>query len=112
MNFANTTAEMKKFDEAMSAVDKAFSINPDFQALWNVNYKVHIMKGGSESDLANIIENVKEIDSPNIPIYAILTHYYKNRDETRYAKTLSEWKEFVATKVPTECRDISSTKRD
>jgi len=98
MNFANTTAEMKKFDEAMSAVDKAFGINPDFQALWNVNYKVHIMKGGSESELAEIIENVKEIDSPNIPIYAILTHYYKNRDETRYAKTLSEWKEFVATK--------------
>ena len=98
MNFANTTAEMKKFDEAMSAVDKAFSINPDFQALWSVNYKVHIIKGGSESDLANIIENVKEIDSPNIPIYGILTHYYKNRDETRYAKTLSEWKEFVATK--------------
>jgi len=98
MNFASTTAEMDKFDEAISAVDKAFSINPNFQSLWNIRYKVHLLRGSGESELAAIIKKIESLDGLNEPAFGPLTHYYKNRDETKFSKYLTEWKELPKTK--------------
>ena len=98
MNFAGTLVELNEYDEALGAVDQAFSINPDFQSLWNIRYKVHIMKKSSESEMAELIKNIEDLTITNEVLFSPLTHYYQTRDEAKFSSYLAKWKELSQAK--------------
>jgi TolB-like protein/tetratricopeptide (TPR) repeat protein len=93
LNFSNTALELDKFDEAIGALNKGFSINPNFKVLWSSLYQVLVMKGDSESDISELINEIETLEDKNESIYAPLTHYYRNKDNAKFDRYLKEWKE-------------------
>jgi TolB-like protein/tetratricopeptide (TPR) repeat protein len=93
LNFSNTALELDKFDEAIGALNKGFSINPNFKVLWSSLYQVLVMKGDSESDISELINEIETLGDKNESIYAPLTHYYRNKDNAKFERYLAEWKE-------------------
>jgi TolB-like protein/tetratricopeptide (TPR) repeat protein len=93
LNFSNTALELDKFDEAIGALNKGFSINPNFKVLWSSLYQVLVMKGDSESDISELINEIETLEDKNESIYAPLTHYYRNKDNAKFDCYLKEWKE-------------------
>ena len=93
LNFSNTALELDKFDEAIGALNKGFSINPNFKVLWSSLYQVLVMKGDSESDISELINEIETLEDKNESIYAPLTHYYRNKDNAKFERYLAEWKE-------------------
>ena len=98
MNFAGTLVELNKYDEALEAVDQAFSINPNFQSLWNIRYKVHIMKKSSDSEIGELIKNIEDLTITNEVLFSPLTHYYQTRDDAKFSSYLAKWKEHSQAK--------------
>ena len=98
MNFAGTLVELNKYDEALEAVDQAFSINPNFQSLWNIRYKVHIMKKSSDSEMGELIKNIEDLTITNEVLFSPLTHYYQTRDDAKFSSYLAKWKEHSQAK--------------
>ena len=93
LNYSNTALELDKFDEAIGALNKGFSINPNFKVLWSSLYQVLVMKGDSESDISELINEIETLEDKNESIYAPLTHYYRNKDNAKFERYLAEWKE-------------------
>ena len=93
LNFSNTASELNKFDEAITALNKGFSINPNYKVLWHSLYQVFVMKGNSESDISELINEIETLEEKSGSIYAPLTHYYRNKDNAKFDRYLAEWKE-------------------
>ena len=93
LNFSNTARELSQFDEAIGALNKGFSINPNFKVLWSSLYQVFVVKGDSESDITELINEIETLGDKNASIYAPLTHYYRNKDNAKFERYLAEWKE-------------------
>jgi hypothetical protein len=50
------------------------------------------MKGNSESDISELINEIETLEDKNESIYAPLTHYYRNKDNAKFERYLAEWK--------------------
>jgi len=92
VNFTGAAIELKKFGEALSAIEKGFDIHPDFKSYWNALYKTHILKGSSEEEIAKVIKDIEELNTPNTAILGPLTHYYQKRDKEKFEALLTKWK--------------------
>ena len=98
LNFTGAAIELNKFDEALSAIEKGFDIHPDFKGYWNALYKTHILKGSSESEIAKVIKDIEELNTPNTAILGPLTHYYQKRDKEKFEALLAKWKASAQSK--------------
>ena len=91
-NFAAPSIELNKFDEAIKAIEKGISLNPDYLHLWGMLYQAYYIKNNKDPRISKLINELENLSDKNVSIYATLTHYYQKQDKTKFTEYLNAWK--------------------